>query len=299
MLLTNLTFAMGVMGAVFAARGCAVRALSMSNGTRPPASSLPAASKPPSRKWSKRPNPPATPHQVLRNVSDKRFIVIGDIHGCFDELLELLDLVSFDRKKDIVCLVGDLVNKGPKSSEVVSFARKNGFLSVRGNHDEACLVAIAKGKEIRDPSKIPERYQWLASLTEEDVQYLETLPYSISIPELGCIIVHAGMVPNVPLQEQDEFSLVTMRSLRECSSGGWIGSDSDTHPDDLPWAPMWAGPAHAYFGHDAKKGLQQTRWATGLDTGCVYGNQLSAAILPGGEIVSVPAQKVYHKPGKL
>jgi bis(5'-nucleosyl)-tetraphosphatase (symmetrical) len=61
-------------------------------------------------------------------------LVIGDVHGCLDELRALLAKANYSREKDSVVLVGDLVNKGPKSAETVRFAREQGFFSVRGTY---------------------------------------------------------------------------------------------------------------------------------------------------------------------
>lgn len=71
-------------------------------------------------------------------------MIVGDVHGCHEELLQLLDKCGADANTTVI-LVGDLVNKGPFSAEVVSYARKNGVLSVRGNHDEALLKDIHRG----------------------------------------------------------------------------------------------------------------------------------------------------------
>lgn len=84
-------------------------------------------------------------HLVLSGSDIKsRVVIVGDVHGCFDELRRLLEQCKVDENTTVI-LVGDLVNKGPYSAEVVAYARKNGILSVRGNHDEALLKDIHAG----------------------------------------------------------------------------------------------------------------------------------------------------------
>lgn len=117
------------------------------------------------------------------------------------------------------------------------------------------------------------------------------MPFTIALPQFEAFIVHAGLVPHVPLQDQKPEHLYTMRNLIQPSSkdAPWDASALDI--EGAPWASLWseelaqhvftgtamsssstsAACPHIYFGHDAKRGLQQYPFATGLDTGCCYG----------------------------
>jgi hypothetical protein len=92
--------------------------------------------------------------------------------------------------------------------------------------------------------------------------------------------VHAGLIPGLPLQQQDLGVLTKVRDLVRAPDGrSFIGLEKP-QDNSQPWAGLWAGPCHVLFGHDAKRGLQDAPYATGLDTGCVYGRQLTACVLP-------------------
>jgi diadenosine tetraphosphatase ApaH/serine/threonine PP2A family protein phosphatase len=218
-----------------------------------------------------------------------RHIIIGDIHGCLDELERLLRLVGTGGD-DVIVSVGDLVAKGPDSQGVVALARERNVLSVRGNHDEAVLrhrrATLAKTEL---PRLKRSHRAVVESLEEPDWQYLEAMPLWLRLPAFSVLVVHAGMVPGVPLEQQRPEDLMTMRALK---ADGTASSKLDDGPR---WASLWEGPERVIFGHDAISGLQIERFATGLDTGCVYGGSLTAVILPERRIVSVDAKRAYQE----
>ena len=195
-------------------------------------------------------------------------------------------------------------------------------------------------------------------MDSEDIEWLRELPYVISIPSYKIAVVHAGLVPNVAFEQQSFADLVTMRNVAKVESPSqspFGGSDGDSSPSNgsssrwegsskgnigEAWAKVWSEDPqsgsfshyHVYFGHDAKRGLQQYEFATGLDTGCCYGEycttllsishvriictfysvrkhltsscflciligrQLTGIFVPSREIVQVDAHRVYEVP---
>jgi hypothetical protein len=132
----------------------------------------------------------------------------------------------------------------------------------------------------------------LDTLDESDWAFLESLPLFLRLgaegeggPEVA--VVHAGAVPGVPLEEQERDNLLSLRSL--------VGGSAPSRRLLMrwPWAAAWRGPEHIVFGHDAVRGLQQYPLATGVDTGCVYGRELTALELPSRRIYKVPARRRY------
>jgi len=222
-----------------------------------------------------------------------RTIIVGDVHGCRAELEELLAEVAF-ASDDRLVMVGDLVVRGPDPRGTLALVRLLGARVARGNHEDRLLRYRA------DPRRFPvgERTRaTAASLAEEDWAFLKSMPLWIDLPEHGVRVVHAGVVPGVPIEAQSPRVLLYMRGL-----------DRKGRPDEERggrlWGEVYEGPPHMVFGHNALDRLQLHPWATGLDTGCVYGGALSALVLAEkqpppptserrGVIVSVPARRCY------
>ena len=123
-----------------------------------------------------------------------RTIVVGDIHGCFDELTDLLDLIKL-QKDDRVVAVGDLITKGPKDREVLDlFISDRRFSSVVGNHDRKIRQKL-RGEPMRLTKEQRKTLVELERDREGYAAYLRSLPYTI---DLGShLVVHAGVRPGV------------------------------------------------------------------------------------------------------
>ena len=213
-----------------------------------------------------------------------RTLIVGDVHGCIDELEALLRECRRGTE-DALVFTGDLVAKGPDSRAVVRLASRLGARSVRGNHDEKVLRWFRAGARGRAAVALkPWHRQVVDTLGADEWSYLAAMPAFLRLPEHGVIVVHAGLVPGRPLEEQREEDLLNLRSFTP------DGAASKRIEGGTPWALAWKGPETVVFGHDAIRGVQVLPLAIGLDSGCVYGGRLTALVLPGRRLVSVPAK---------
>lgn len=195
-------------------------------------------------------------------------LIVGDVHGCADELQALYELARPAR----VVSVGDLFTKGPDPVGVWRRIQAWGARAVRGNHETALLQDPDRARRLGLP---PAALDWMA-----------LLPLVIELEDLGLVVVHGGLHPELGIEGTDRRLATTLRR--------W--------PDERdPAAPFWwqlyQGPELVVYGHDAVRGLQDHRPRTlGLDTGCVYGGRLTGYIPEDGALVSVPAARVYKRP---
>jgi hypothetical protein len=209
-----------------------------------------------------------------------RTIVIGDIHGCFDELQDLLRVVEL-RTDDRVIAVGDLIAKGPKSREVLDlFIDDKRLSSVVGNFDRA-LRQFWRGEPIRLTKVQKAAATQLEFKKERYSAYLRSLPFTINLG--SHLVVHAGLRPGVPLKRQMASDLTEMRTM---------GANPSSRKG-LPWYDVYRGKRIVLFGHWPAKAPRVASRAIGLDTACVYGGRLTGYIIELNQFVSVPARHSY------
>jgi serine/threonine protein phosphatase 1 len=190
--------------------------------------------------------------------------IVGDVHGCLDELETLFDRLAVG-DDDLVVLVGDLVRKGPDSRGVVEFVRSRpNVVSVRGNNED---------KLIHGRKELP-------ALDPFDA-YLESLPVVVLLGD--AMVVHGGVDPRQSLADHTVEDLLTFRSVPP--EAGYDGPF---------WFEQYEGPSRVFFGHTVLDEPVVSEHAVGLDTGCVYGGALTAYDLTRDELVSVPAEREYQ-----
>ena len=212
-----------------------------------------------------------------------RTIVIGDIHGCFDELTDLLELVRIG-EDDRVVAVGDLIVKGPGNRDVLElFINDPRFVSVIGNQDRV-LRQHWRG----EPVHLTAAQRVTAAELEQDrrryFDFLRILPYTINLG--SHLVVHAGLRPGVRRRHQMASDMTELRTM-----GANPSSRRGT-----PWYKIYRGRKTVLFGHWPALKPRQAAKAIGLDTGCVYGGRLTAYIIESKEFVSVPARHTYESP---
>jgi hypothetical protein len=213
-----------------------------------------------------------------------RTIVIGDLHGCYDEALDLLDKVAVT-SSDRVIFVGDLVDRGPKPRECVELAMKH--TSLLGNHEEKHLQQRHRPDERLSPDHLRTR----RALGPEHFDYFGRLPTYLALPEYGAAVVHAGVLPDLPLPQQAPYHLLHCQCIQPPQTKSFWPSKA---PAGFTfWTNHWKGPERVIFGHSVLTQPLVRPHAVGIDTGAVHGGSLTAVVLPSWDIVSVPARRDY------
>lgn len=191
----------------------------------------------------------------------------------------LLDLAKVEPEDLIVC-VGDLVRKGPDSASVIRWAMKSpNVRCVLGNHEARLLTDWFSGQKPDPNSPDDVMRSALGDSYNEAMDCIRGWPLFLELEDL--LIVHAGVDPRIPsMRGQRAHDMMTIRV-----------------PEGLkgPWYEGYTDPRTIVFGHWARSEPVIRPNAIGLDTGCVYGEKLSALIMPERRILSVPALKDYAK----
>lgn len=202
-------------------------------------------------------------------------IIIGDIHGCY---LELMDLLAEARigDDDLVVSVGDLVDRGPEPDRVLDFfqTRKNAR-AICGNHERKHVRGVLSYSQQVTQQQLGGRYA-------DDVRWMAQLPYHFETDDVR--VVHWGLYPGVPLDEVPE-------DVRAGTTSG--EARLRERYGDRAWYELYDDAKPVAFGH-AVVGVEPLvvdGRIFGLDTGVCHGQRLTGLVMPQRRIVSVPARE--------
>lgn len=244
------------------------------------------------------------------------FDIIGDVHGCFDELYELLTTLGYqinhvetddsnfgfevlaphDRK---AVFVGDLVDRGPDSPGVLrlvmSMVHSGVAYCVPGNHDIKLLKYLS-GKQVQIKHGLEVTVKQLESesiaFKQSVRQFLYGLISHYVLDKGNLVVAHAGLK-----EEMQGRASGAIRSF--CMYGETTGEiDEFGLPVRYNWAKEYRGKAKVVYGHTPVPNAEWLNRTMDIDTGCVFGGKLTALRYPEEELVSVKAQQVYYQPVK-
>lgn len=247
------------------------------------------------------------------------FDIIGDLHGCFDELEELLALLGYTATAEAIAdpvwgslvyrhpegrkaaFVGDLVDRGPRVLDTVRLVRNmvnaGSAICVPGNHDVK-LVRKLHGKNVQIKHGLAETIAEIEAVPESErpmftrelTKFLDSLVSHYLLDGGRLVIAHAGMKESMQGRASGR--------VREFALYGETTGETDEFglPIRFDWASEYRGRTLVAYGHTPVPEAEWLNNTINLDTGCVFGGKLTALRYPERELVSVPARRMHATP---
>jgi len=239
------------------------------------------------------------------------FDIIGDVHGCFDELVGLLDKLGYEKQSAFtwrhpegrkLIFVGDLVDRGPKTPEclqlVMQCVKAETALCVPGNHDVKFMRAMW-GKNVKQTHGLAESIEQIRAYELHyrafgriAADFIDSLVSHLVLDDGKLVVAHAGM--------KEAYQGRGSGKVREFALYGETTGETDEFglPVRHNWAAEYRGNAVVVYGHTPVPEAEWLNRTINIDTGCVFGGKLTALRYPELETVSVPAAKTYCEPAR-
>ncbi len=234
-------------------------------------------------------------------MTNHRRIIIGDVHGHYDTLIALMESIS-PNSEDKVYFLGDLIDRGPKSAQVVDFVIKNQYDCLLGNHEEMLLDVVGSGNVSVD------FYQgWLYSggsatvasydskIPQEHIDWMQSLPLYLDLGDIW--LVHAGVAPTIPLSEQTSEQLCWIRDEFHRISEPYFADKliitghtitftlPGIQPGQIALGNGWLGIETGAYHHNSG-------WLTALD---ITSNKVYQANTYDGRLRTMPLKRALAK----
>lgn len=235
------------------------------------------------------------------------FDIIGDIHGCCEELEELLDVLGYRRNERGIFIhpqgrraffLGDLVDRGPRIVDtlklVMEMCEEGNALCVPGNHDVKLLRKL-RGRNVQITHGLADTIAEFDDLPngeretfkEKVIAFLDSLVSHYLLDAGKLVGAHAGM--------REEMQGRASGRVREFALYGETTGETDEfgYPIRIDWASDYRGDATVVYGHTPVPEPEWLNRTINIDTGCVFGGKLTALRYPEKELISVPSQRAY------
>src|SRR5579884_3157914 len=236
------------------------------------------------------------------------FDIVGDVHGCFEELCSLLAklgyvIIPHDGEYAVtppagrkLVFVGDLVDRGPGIAEVLSLvmgmvAAGTAF-SVPGNHDIKLLRKL-KGRDVQLTHGLADSVEQLAKrppeFSRKVAEFIDDMVSHYVFDDGKLVVAHAGM--------KEEMQGRGSGAVRNFALYGETTGETDEFglPIRYNWAADYRGRANVVYGHTPVAQPEWLNHTINIDTGCVFGGRLTALRYPERELVSVPSLRTYYE----
>jgi protein phosphatase len=250
-----------------------------------------------------------TPLWTDRRAENGPFDVIGDVHGCHAELVELLRRLGYAVGEDGLSatpppgrravFVGDYCDRGPDTPAVLRLAMlmaaAGDAICLPGNHDVKLARAL-KGADVKVAHGLDASLDQLAAespeFRDEVADFLRQLVSHVVLDEGRLVVAHAGM--------KEAYQGRSSARVRDFALFGETTGETDEYGlrVRVDWAADYRGPAAVVYGHTTVVEPQWVNETIDIDTGCVFGGRLTALRWPERELVSVPAARTYWAPAR-
>jgi protein phosphatase len=235
------------------------------------------------------------------------FDIIGDVHGCFDELVDLLRALGYAVDADAASatpppgrkaiFLGDLVDRGPGIASVLelvlNMTSAGAALCIPGNHETKLLKKL-QGRDIKVSHGLAETLAQLerepADFSQRVADFIDGLVSHYVLDAGKLVVAHAGMKESLQGRASGR--------VREFALYGETTGERDEFglPIRYDWAADYRGSAMVVYGHTPVPEAEWLNRTICIDTGCVFGGKLTALRYPEKELVQVPARRMYYEP---
>jgi protein phosphatase len=246
-----------------------------------------------------------------RRTEHGPFDVIGDVHGCLDELIELMTTLGYQVERNEtefsvvppegrrLVFLGDLVDRGPSTPDVLrlvmTMTAANQAVCVPGNHDMKLMKAL-KGRNVQLTHGLAESMEQLAhepeEFREQVAKFLDGLVSHYVFDDGKLVVAHAGMKESMQGRGSGK--------VRDFALYGETTGETDEFglPVRYNWSSDYRGKALVVYGHTPTPDPLWLNNTVNIDTGCVFGGRLTALRYPERETVTVPAKATYYESRK-